>query len=65
MRDLPGLQIISIYTLQLISNILHIKVKPYESKIDNTVEFINDSLYTVSIIFYMIASDFTFELSKK
>jgi len=40
---------------------LLIKFKPYESKFDNIVAIINDLLYTTSIVFYMIASDYTLE----
>ncbi len=65
MRDIPSLQILSLYSLQLISNCLLIKFKPYEQEVDNRIAIINDLFYTTSIIFYMIASDYTLEFEKK
>ena len=65
MRDIPGLQILLLFSMQLISNSLLIKFKPYESKFDNIVAIINDLLYTTSIVFYMIASDYTLEFKQK
>ena len=51
--------------MQLLSNILLVRYRPFEKKGDNIAAIINEFLYTSSIIIYMIASDFTSEIEIK
>ncbi|TNV86101.1 hypothetical protein FGO68_gene9543 [Halteria grandinella] len=63
LSEFPGIQVTSLYLISIIQQGIILSVKPFQSKHDTYLAFINEFLISITLLLFMISSDLLNSLS--